>query len=70
MVRAHVRYSVSRSNEHAAMNAHDKDAGGDRDDLQYVMEGSRGELARFVTALERAGINAHVRPKQDCAPGT
>jgi len=42
----------------------------DPNDLQYVMEGSRNDLARFVTALERAGITAHVRAKQDCPPGT
>jgi|GEM_PF-7114948 len=36
--------------------------------LEYVMEGTRIDLARFVTALERAGIEGHIRPKQDCAP--
>lgn len=37
-------------------------------DLEYVMEGSRPELKRFIDALWDAGITAHVRPKPDCAP--
>jgi len=41
-----------------------------RHDLQYVMEGSGADLTRFVTALEHAGITAHIRAKEDCPPGT
>jgi len=38
------------------------------DDLEYVMEGTRGELARFVEALKHSGIAGHVRPKNGCPP--
>jgi hypothetical protein len=38
------------------------------DGFVYVMEGSRGELARFVTALANAGIPAWIRPKNGCPP--
>lgn len=38
------------------------------DGLVYVMEGTRGELARFVNALSRAGISAWIRPKNGCPP--
>jgi len=38
------------------------------DGLTYVMEGTRGELARFVTALAQAGIQACIRPKDGCPP--
>lgn len=38
------------------------------DGLEYVMEGTRGELARFVDALKRAGITGYVRPKNGCPP--
>ncbi len=38
------------------------------DGLVYVMEGSRGELARFVAALAAAGISAWIRPKDGCPP--
>lgn len=40
----------------------------DRDGLEYVMEGTRGELARFVEALRAAGIEGYVRPKGGCPP--
>jgi len=32
------------------------------------MEGSRAQLKRFIDALWEAGIAAHIRPKDDCAP--
>lgn len=37
-------------------------------DLQYVMEGSRAELKRFVDALWNAGITAEIRVKDGCPP--
>ncbi len=40
----------------------------DADGLAYVMEGTRGELARFVDALKHAGVTAYVRPKNGCPP--
>jgi len=42
----------------------------DGDGLEYVMEGTRGELARFVEALKQAGITGYVRPKDGCPPSS
>jgi hypothetical protein len=38
------------------------------DDLRYVTEGTRGELARFADALRAAGIAPVIRPKDGCPP--
>jgi hypothetical protein len=38
------------------------------DELVYVMEGSRRDLARFAQALSEAGIESWIRPKDGCPP--
>ncbi len=38
--------------------------------LEYLMEGTRADLARFMDALKLAGITGHIRAKPDCAPTT
>ena len=52
------------------MSERPRDAGGSSgaENLQYVMEGSRPELKRFVDALWHAGITAQIRVKDGCAP--